>query len=81
MKFPQHVAHGARRFLVFRARRKPQFRHGVDNATLHWFQSIRDMRQGAVQDHIHGIIQVCLLGELAQGLVFDEFLIRCDHLK
>jgi hypothetical protein len=32
--------------------------HGVENAPMNWFEPISGVRQGARNDHAHGVIQV-----------------------
>lgn len=73
VELAEHVADGARRLLVLGIGIQPQFAHGVDDASLHRFQAVADMRQGAVHDHVHGIVQIGLLGELGQRPAFDPF--------
>ena len=73
VELAEHVADGARRLLVLGIGIQPQFAHGVDDASLHRLQAVADMRQGAVHDHVHGIIQIGLLGELGQRPAFDPF--------
>jgi hypothetical protein len=63
VEFAEHVAHGARRFLVLGGGVEAQFRHGIDDAPLHGFQTVTDVRQRAVENDVHGIIQVRLFGE------------------
>lgn len=66
----QHVTHGAGRFLVLRIRAQPQFRHRIDDASLHRLQAIGNMRQGAIENDVHGIVQVRLLGEILERELF-----------
>ncbi len=63
MKLAQYVTDGTCRFLVFRGSQQTEFRHRIDDAALHRFQAITDMRQRAVENDVHGIIQVGLLGK------------------
>ena len=70
MVFAQHVADGAGGFFVLGQGRQAQLGHGVDNAPLHRLQPVGEAGQGAVEDDVHGIIQVSLLGEFFQGNAF-----------
>ena len=63
VKFSDDVADGARGFLVLGAGRKAQFAHRVDDAPLHGLESVADVRQCAIEDHVHRVIQVGPLGE------------------
>ncbi len=63
MVFTQHVTHGAGRLLVLGAGRQPQLTHGVNNPPLHGLEAVADVRQGAIHDHVHGIVEVGLLGK------------------
>ena len=56
--FAEHVADGTSGFLVLGIGRQPEFGHGVDDTPLHRFQAIADVRQGPVENDVHGIIQV-----------------------
>ena len=62
VKLADHIAHGARRFFEFGRGLEAEFRHRVDDPALHRLQAVADMRQGAVEDDVHGIIQIRLLG-------------------
>ncbi len=81
MKLAQHVTDRTRRFLVLGSRRQAEFGHGIDDAPLHRFQTVTDMRQCAVENDIHGIIQVGLLGKGLQRQSFYAFIIEfeCFH--
>lgn len=73
MELAEHVADGARRLLVLGVGVQAQFAHGVDDAPLHRLQPVADVRQGAVHDHVHGVVQIGLFGELGQRPAFDPF--------
>src|SRR3970282_1993691 len=66
MKFSEHIADGARRFLVLGGGVKAQFRHGIDNATLHGLKAIAEMRKGTAEDDVHGVVQVRLFSKGAE---------------
>ncbi|MCY1439051.1 hypothetical protein D9M71_552700 [compost metagenome] len=71
MELAEHVADGTRRLLVLGVGVQAQFAHGVDDAPLHRLQAVADMRQGAVHDHVHGVVEVGLFGEVSQRAAFD----------
>ncbi len=73
MIFTDHVADGARRFLVFGGLPRALLAHDVHDATLHRLQAVADVRQSAVENHVHRIIEVRLLGEGAERLALDAF--------
>jgi hypothetical protein len=50
-----------------------QFAHGIDDASLHRFESVTDVRQGTVHDHVHGIVEIGLPGKLLQGHALGAF--------
>ena len=58
MELAEHVAHRARRLDVLGCRREAKFGHGVDDAPLHRLQAVADVRQGAVVDDVHRIVEV-----------------------
>ena len=66
-----HVAHGARRLLVLGARREAELAHREDDAPLHGLQAVRELRQRAVEDHVHRVVEVGLLREGPQRLLLD----------
>ena len=63
VEFAQHIADGACGFLELGARRQPELGHGIDNPPLDRLEPVADMRQGAVENDIHGIVQVGLFGK------------------
>ena len=71
VELAEHVADGARGLLVLRTGGQTQLRHRVDDAPLHRLQPVADMRQGAIEDHVHRVVEVRLLGELLQRAAFD----------
>ena len=60
MKFADHITHGACRFLVLGSGRQTQLAHRINDAPLHRFEAVADMRQRPVQHHVHGVIQIGL---------------------
>ena len=71
MKLADDVADRARRLLRLRVRTEPQLRHRVDDAALHGLESVGDMRQRAVEDDVHRIVEVRLPREVGHSLMFD----------
>jgi hypothetical protein len=78
MELAQHVTDGARRLLVLGGGRQPQLAHGVDDAPLHRLQAVADVRQRPVEDHVHGVIQVRLLGEVLERQPLGAFQIQIE---
>ncbi|MNZ56796.1 hypothetical protein D3C78_747490 [compost metagenome] len=66
VELTEHVTDGTRRFLVLGIGVQPQLAHGVDDTPLYRLQAVADMRQGTVHDHVHGIVEVGLFGEVSQ---------------
>lgn len=66
VELAEHVADGTRRLLVLGVGTQAQFAHGVDDASLNRLQAVTDMRQGTVHDHVHGVVEVGLFGEVRQ---------------
>ena len=73
MEFTDHVTDRARRFLMLGAGFQAKFTHCINNAPLHRFQAISYMWQGAVEDHVHGVVKISFLGILPQCYVFNMF--------
>ena len=71
VKLAEDVAHGSSGFLVLRSRGQAELRHRVDDAPLHRLQTIADMGQGAIQNHVHRVVEIGLFGELLQRTSFD----------
>jgi hypothetical protein len=80
VKLAQHVAHGARRFLVLGGRAEAQFAHGVDDAPLHRLEAVAEVRQGAVQHHVHRVVEVGGFGVFAQRDPFVVAETLCDFV-
>ena len=57
----QHFTNDTGRFFVTGTCAQPHVMHGVQDAPVDRFQPITGIRQGASNDHAHGVIQVCLL--------------------
>lgn len=70
VELTEHVTDGTRRFLVLGIRIQPQFTHGIDDPPLDRLQAVADVRQGAVHDHVHGVIEVGIFGEVSQRSAF-----------
>lgn len=79
MVFTQHVTHGTRRFLEFCAGVKPQLGHGINNAALHRLETVTDVRQRTVHDHVHGVVQVRVFSKLVQGKTLCAILCHFTH--
>ncbi|MDT4832712.1 hypothetical protein FQZ97_662780 [compost metagenome] len=73
MELAEHVADGTRRLLVLGVGVQAQFAHGVDDTALYGLQAVADMRQGTVHDHVHGVVEVGLFGEIGQGAALNAF--------
>ena len=58
MELAQHVTDGTRGFLELGAGLEAQLGHRIDDAALYRFQTIADMRQCAIEHHIHRIIEI-----------------------
>jgi hypothetical protein len=73
VKFTQDIPHGPGRFFKLGRGREPKLAHGVYDSALDRLESVTDMGQGAVQDDIHGVIQVCVLGKFLEGQALKFF--------
>ena len=62
VELTQHITNGTGRFLVLGGGFQPQLRHGINNPTLHRLEPIPYVGQCTVQDHVHGVVEVGLLG-------------------
>ncbi len=61
-----HVADGARGLLGLGAGVEAELAHRVDDPPLHRLQAVADEGQGAVEDHVHRIVEVGAFGVLAK---------------
>ncbi len=66
VELAEHVADGARGLLVLGVGVQAEFAHGIDDAPLYRLEAVADMRQRAIQDDVHGIVEVGLLGEVGE---------------
>ena len=71
MKLAQYVTHRARRFLELGSGIEPELRHGIHNSPLHRLETVTDMGQRTIQNHVHRVIQVGLLGECGKREALD----------
>ena len=76
VELADHVAHGARGLLVLGGGRQPQLAHRVGDAALHRLQPVAERWQRAVEDDVHRVVEIGLLGEGAQRLPLDAFEIQ-----
>ena len=76
MELADHIAHGARGFLVLGARGEPELAHGIDDAPLHGLQAVAEVGQRAVEDHVHRVVEIGALGEGLQRFLLDAFEIQ-----
>ena len=58
MIIPHDFAHDLGRLAVGPVVRQPHLVHAVQDAPVHGFQPVTDVRQGATDDHAHGVIHV-----------------------
>ena len=63
MKLAQDIANGAGRFLELGGCIETELGHGVDDSSLHRFETVADVRQGTIENDVHGVIEIGLLGE------------------
>ena len=77
MELAQHVADGEPRFLIFRRRRQAELRHRIDDAPLHRFEAVADVRQRPVEDHVVGLVEIGLLGEDPERQSLDVVVAGC----
>jgi hypothetical protein len=63
VELADHVADRARRFLVLGGGGEPELAHCVDDASLHGLQAVADVRERPVENHVHRVLEVRLLGE------------------
>ena len=50
---------------------KSQLTHRVDDSSLYRLQSVAEERQGAIEHHVHRIVEVGTLGVFAQRNLFE----------
>ena len=58
MIFADHVADGARRLVVSAVGGEIVLMHRIEDATVHGFQAVADVGQGAAHDHAHRVIEI-----------------------
>src|SRR5256885_15499802 len=73
MELAEDIPDGARGLLVLGARRQPELAHGVHDAPLYRLQPVAECRQRAIENDVHRVIEIGLLGEGAQRLALDAF--------
>lgn len=66
VELAEHVTDGPRGFLVLGVGVQAQFAHGIDDTSLYGLEAVADVRQGAVHDHVHGVVEIGLLGEVGE---------------
>ena len=85
MELADHVADRARGLLVLGSRREAELAHRVDDAALHGLQAVADVRQRPVEDHVHRVFEVGLLGESLERQPLDaleiQFVLRSHGIS
>lgn len=70
VELTQHVTDRTGGLFVLGIGIQPQLTHGVDDTPLYRFQAVADMRQSTVHDHVHGVVEVGIFGEVSQRSAF-----------
>ncbi|MNI34019.1 hypothetical protein D3C73_879950 [compost metagenome] len=65
------VTDGTRGLLRLGRGIQAQLAHRIDDAALHGLQAVAEERQGAIQDHVHRVVEVGAFGVLAQRQLFE----------
>ena len=60
----QDVTDSTGRFFVLSRRLQAKFAHGINDPALYRLHTIAHMRQCAIKNDVHGVIQVRILGVL-----------------
>ncbi len=83
MELAEHVADRARGLLGLGSRAEAQIAHGVHDAPLHGLEPVADVRQRAVENHVHRVVEIGVLGKRRHRHLLDaleiQFLI--SHLS
>ena len=79
MELTQHVTHGTGGLFVLGGGLKAQLRHGIYNPALYRLEPVTHVGQCPVEDDVHGIVQIGLLGIIPEGDPLETF-IRCLKL-
>ena len=58
------IANCPSRLLGFLSCRQSEFAHRINDAALHRLQTVADLRQRAVEDDVHGVVEIRFLREL-----------------
>src|SRR5690606_11914768 len=66
-----HFTDDARALGVLARRVEPHLLHGVEDAPLHWLETVPHIRQSAVDDHRHGVVDEDLR-DLVRDLYLDD---------
>ena len=71
MVFAEHLADRERALARLGGRGKAQVVHRVDDAALYGFESVTDEGQGAVEHHVHRVVEVGALGVILERDLFE----------
>ena len=81
VEFTDYIADGTRGLLELGAGFQAQLAHRVHDAALHGLEPVADMRQRAVENDVHGIVQVGLLRILHQRHLLDAVVINFENFR
>ena len=70
VELADHIAHRARRLFMLGGGAQTQLAHGINNAPLYGFEAVANMGQSAVENHVHGVIEIGFFGVLADRAAF-----------
>src|SRR5665213_243627 len=76
MEFSDHIADRAGGLFVLRGRRQAQFAHGIGDAPLYRLEAVTERWQRPIEDDVHRIVEIGLLGEDSQRALFHAFEIQ-----
>ena len=76
MVLADDVADGTRGLLVLVGGGETQLAHRVDDAALHGLQAVAERRQRAIENDVHRVVEVRLLGEGLERLLLDALEIQ-----
>src|SRR3989344_852935 len=69
--FTKHFANHSRTLAELRSRYEPHVLHCVENAAMHWLQSVANIRERAPRDNSHRVVDVRLTHLRHYRLMYD----------
>src|SRR5690349_4808578 len=76
MEFTEHITDGACGFFVLGCSVEPELTHCIDDSSLHRLQAVAYVRECAIENNVHRIIEIRFLSKRLERYALDAFEVK-----